>query len=104
MINNTSPRSVAHLKYQTLVCAYENIIFEVMNGTSTDTYRRTVTQWCQMRRHSTRDTTIFYVSYYAGLRAKEIEFVMFTMNRAMCVSSLYWMQFKPKVPSHVQYG
>jgi integrase/recombinase XerD len=25
-----------------------------------------------MRRHSTRDTTIFYVSYYAGLRAKEI--------------------------------
>ena len=25
-----------------------------------------------MRRHSARDTTIFYVSYYAGLRAKEI--------------------------------
>ncbi len=72
MINNASPKSVAHLKYQTLMCAYENIIFEVMNGTSTDTYRRTVTQWCQMRRHSTRDTTIFYVSYYAGLRAKEI--------------------------------
>ena len=25
-----------------------------------------------MRRHSARDTTIFYVSYYSGLRAKEI--------------------------------
>ena len=29
-----------------------------------------------MRRHSTRDTTIFYVSYYAGLRAKEIAAVI----------------------------
>jgi len=29
-------------------------------------------KWCKMRRHSARDTTIFYVSYYAGLRAKEI--------------------------------
>ncbi len=43
MSNNASSKSVAHPKYQTLVCAYENIIFEVMNGTSTDTYRRTVT-------------------------------------------------------------
>ena len=72
MSNNASPKSVAHLKYQTLMYAQQNIRFEVMNGTSTNTYRRTVTQWCQMRRHSTRDTTIFYVSYYAGLRAKEI--------------------------------
>ena len=29
-------------------------------------------KWIQTRRHTTRDTTIFYVSYYAGLRAKEI--------------------------------
>ena len=41
MSNNASSKSVAHPKYQTLVCAYENIIFEVMNSTDTD--RRTVT-------------------------------------------------------------
>ncbi len=38
----------------------------------TDAQLRRCLKWCQMRRHSTRDTTIFYVSYYAGLRAKEI--------------------------------
>ena len=40
--------------------------------TLTDTQLRRCLKWCQTRRHSTRDTTIFYVSYYAGLRAKEI--------------------------------
>ena len=40
--------------------------------TLTDAQLRRCLKWCQMRRHSTRDTTIFYVSYYAGLRAKEI--------------------------------
>ena len=43
MGNHIPPKSVAHLKYQTLVCVYENIRFEVMDGTSTDIYRRTVT-------------------------------------------------------------
>ena len=38
----------------------------------TDVQLRRCLKWCQMHRHSTRDTTIFYVSYYAGLRAKEI--------------------------------
>ena len=40
--------------------------------TLTDAQLRRCLKWCQMRRHSTRDTTIFFVSYYAGLRAKEI--------------------------------
>ena len=40
--------------------------------TLTDAQLRRCLKWCQMRRHSPRDTTIFYVSYYAGLRAKEI--------------------------------
>ena len=40
--------------------------------TLTDAQLRRCLKWCQMRRHSTRDTTIFYLSYYAGLRAKEI--------------------------------
>ena len=40
--------------------------------TLTDAQLRRCLKWCQMRRHITRDTTIFYVSYYAGLRAKEI--------------------------------
>ncbi|MDP4064454.1 Tyrosine recombinase XerD [Rhodobacteraceae bacterium IMCC1933] len=40
--------------------------------TLTDAQLRRCLKWCQMRRHSARDTTIFYVSYYAGLRAKEI--------------------------------
>jgi len=40
--------------------------------TLTDTQLRRCLNWCQTRRHSTRDTTIFYVSYHAGLRAKEI--------------------------------
>ena len=40
--------------------------------TLTDPQLRRCLKWCQMRRHRTRDTTIFYVSYYAGLRAKEI--------------------------------
>ncbi|MDA9346884.1 site-specific integrase [bacterium] len=40
--------------------------------TLTDAQLRRCLKWCQMRRHSTRDITIFYVSYYAGLRAKEI--------------------------------
>ena len=38
----------------------------------TDAQLRRCLKWCQMHMHSTRDTTIFYVSYYAGLRAKEI--------------------------------
>ena len=40
--------------------------------TLTDAQLRRCLKWRQMRRHSARDTTIFYVSYYAGLRAKEI--------------------------------
>ena len=40
--------------------------------TLTEAQLKRCLKWCQMRRHSTRDTTIFYVSYYAGLRAKEI--------------------------------
>ena len=40
--------------------------------TLTDAQLRRCLKWCQTRRHSTRDTTIFYVSYYAGLRAHEI--------------------------------
>ena len=43
MSNNASPKSVAHLKYQTLMYAQQNIRFEVIDGTSTNTYRRTVT-------------------------------------------------------------
>jgi integrase/recombinase XerD len=60
-----------------------------------------------MRRHSTRDITIFYVSYYAGLRAKEIA--------ALTVGDVYdehgsvREQFvldavKPKAQRHAQYG
>ena len=33
---------------------------------------RKVLQYCRTRRHVNRDTTIFMVSFYAGLRAKEI--------------------------------
>ena len=33
---------------------------------------RKVLQYCKTRRHVVRDTTIFMVSFYAGLRAKEI--------------------------------
>ena len=33
---------------------------------------RKVLQYCKTRRHVHRDTTIFMVSFYAGLRAKEI--------------------------------
>ena len=33
---------------------------------------RKVMQYCKARRHVNRDTTIFMVSFYAGLRAKEI--------------------------------
>ena len=33
---------------------------------------RKVLQYCKTRRHVNRDTTIFMVSFYAGLRAKEI--------------------------------
>ena len=33
---------------------------------------RKVMQYCKTRRHVHRDTTIFMVSFYAGLRAKEI--------------------------------
>ena len=40
--------------------------------TLTDAQLRRCLRWCRTRTHSTRDTTIFYVSYYAGLRAKEI--------------------------------
>lgn len=40
--------------------------------TLTDAQLRRCFKWCQMRRHSTRNTTIFYVSFYAGLRAKKI--------------------------------
>ncbi|MDA9214866.1 site-specific integrase [Planktomarina temperata] len=40
--------------------------------TLTEVQLRRCLKWCKMRRHSARDTTIFYVSYYAGLRAKEI--------------------------------
>ena len=40
--------------------------------TLTDAQLRRCLKWCRTRRHSTRDTTIFYASYYAGLRAKEI--------------------------------
>jgi len=33
---------------------------------------RRVLHYCRSRRHSLRDTTIFMISFYAGLRAKEI--------------------------------
>ena len=33
---------------------------------------RRVLHYCRSRRHPVRDTTIFIVSFYAGLRAKEI--------------------------------
>ena len=33
---------------------------------------RRVLHYCRSRRHPVRDTTIFMVSFYAGLRAKEI--------------------------------
>ena len=33
---------------------------------------RKVLQYCRTRRHVNRDTTILMVSFYAGLRAKEI--------------------------------
>ena len=33
---------------------------------------RRVLHYCRTRRHMHRDTTIFMVSFYAGLRAKEI--------------------------------
>ena len=33
---------------------------------------RRVLHYCRSRRHPIRDTTIFMVSFYAGLRAKEI--------------------------------
>lgn len=54
---------------------YETIIFEVTMAqaqTLNDAQLRRCLKWCQTRRHSTRDTTIFHASYYAGLRAKEI--------------------------------
>lgn len=40
--------------------------------TLTDTQLKRILQWCSTRRHSTRDRTIILVSFYAGLRAKEI--------------------------------
>ena len=40
--------------------------------TLNDVQLRRCLKWIQTRRHTTRDTTIFYVSYYAGLRSKEI--------------------------------
>ena len=33
---------------------------------------RRILHYCRSRRHPIRDTTIFMVSFYAGLRAKEI--------------------------------
>ena len=33
---------------------------------------RRILHYCRSRRHPVRDTTIFMVSFYAGLRAKEI--------------------------------
>ena len=33
---------------------------------------RRVIQYCRSRRHPTRDETIIFTSFYAGLRAKEI--------------------------------
>ena len=33
---------------------------------------RRVLHYCRSRRHPVRDTTVFMVSFYAGLRAKEI--------------------------------
>ena len=33
---------------------------------------RRVLHYCRSRRHPVRDTTIFMISFYAGLRAKEI--------------------------------
>ena len=42
---------------------------------------RRVLHYCRSRRHPVRDTTIFMVSFYAGLRAKEIAH----LNWAMCL-------------------
>ena len=40
--------------------------------TLNDAQLRRVLQYCRSRRHPTRDETIILVSFYAGLRAKEI--------------------------------
>ena len=40
--------------------------------TLTEAQLKRCLKWCHLRRHRHRDTTIFYVSYYTGLRAKEI--------------------------------
>jgi integrase/recombinase XerD len=40
--------------------------------TSNEAQFRRVLPYCRSRRHPLRDTTIFMVSFYAGLRAKEI--------------------------------
>ena len=40
--------------------------------TLNDAQLRRVIQYCRSRRHPTRDETIILVSFYAGLRAKEI--------------------------------
>lgn len=40
--------------------------------TLNETQFRKVLHYCRTRRHVLRDTTIFMVSFFAGLRAKEI--------------------------------
>jgi len=75
--------------------------------TLNDAQLRRCLKWCQTRRHSTRDTTIFYVSYYAGLRAKEI--AALTINNVYdehgaVRDDLCSPSHKQKVPSHAQYG
>jgi len=51
---------------------------------------RRVLHYCRSRRHPVRDTTIFMVSFYAGLRAKEIASLklgdVFDELNALCIN------------------
>ena len=40
---------------------------------------RRVLHYCRSRRHPVRDTTIFMVSFYAGLRAKAVSYTHLTL-------------------------
>jgi integrase/recombinase XerD len=69
--------SVAQPKPQTLQCMQvEDEIFGELHMKQAQTLNeaqfRKVLHYCRTRRHANRDMTIFMVSFFAGLRAKEI--------------------------------